>query len=131
MHLDKLFWISDSKPPANFKDSFFFNVDNDLVYFPYNKDFGPLNLAMVHRYTKELARLLKDKQYENKRIFHYCTSDKPDKMVNGAFLMASFMVVILKFSAEQAHRMFQPYHHLFKPYRDACKGDCYYQCTLL
>jgi len=27
--------------------------------------------------------------------------------------------------------MFRPYHHLFKSYRDASKGDCYYKCTLL
>ena len=25
---DRLFWVSDSKPPQNFKDSFFFNIDN-------------------------------------------------------------------------------------------------------
>ena len=25
---------------------------------PFNQDFGPLNLAMVHRYARELARLL-------------------------------------------------------------------------
>lgn len=30
----------------------------DLTYMPFNNDFGPLNLAMVHRYTRELARLL-------------------------------------------------------------------------
>ena len=90
-----------------------------------------MNLAMVHRYSRELARLLRDKSYQDNRVFHYCTSDKPDKMVNGAFLMASFMVVILKCTAEQANKMFAPYHHLFKPYRDASKGDCLYQCTLL
>lgn len=97
---DKLFWVSDSKPPQNYKNAFFFNIDNDLTYFPFNKDFGPLNLAMVHRYSRELARLLRDKSYQDNRVFHYCTSDKPDKMVNGAFLMASFMVVILKCTAE-------------------------------
>jgi len=58
--LDKLYWVCDAKPPQNFKNAFFFNIDNDLTYFPFNKDFGPLNLAMVHRYARELARLLKD-----------------------------------------------------------------------
>jgi cell division cycle 14 len=99
---------------------------------PFNKDFGPLNLAMVHRYSRELARLLRDKNYEENRVFHYCTSEKPDKMVNGAFLMGCFMITILKCTAEQAYAMFiKPYHHLFKSYRDASKGDCYYKCTLL
>ena len=128
---NKLFWISNVKPPQNYKNAFFFNIDDDLTYMPFNKDFGPLNLAMVHRYSRELARLLRDKNYEDNRVFHYCTSEKPDKMVNGAFLMGCFMITILKCTAEQAYAMFRPYHHLFKSYRDASKGDCYYKCTLL
>jgi cell division cycle 14 len=97
---DKLYWISNSKPPQNYKSAFFFNIDDDLTYMPFNKDFGPLNLAMVHRYSRELARLLRDKNYEENRVFHYCTSDRPDKMVNGAFLMGCFMITILRCSAE-------------------------------
>jgi cell division cycle 14 len=102
-----------------------------LTYFPFNKDFGPLNLAMVHRFARELARLLKDNNYKSNRIFHYCTSEKPDKMVNGAFLMGAFMIIIFKCTAEKAYSMFRPYHSLFKPYRDASKGNCLYNCTLL
>jgi hypothetical protein len=130
--IDKLYWICDAKPPQNFKNAFFFNIDNDLTYFPFNKDFGPLNLAMVHRYSRELARLLRDNNYSENRIFHYCSSDDPGhKMVNGAFLMGAFMIVILKMSAEQAHAVFKPYHQLFKHFRDASRGDCFYNCTLL
>lgn len=33
---------------------------------PFNQDFGPLNLAMVHRYTRELARLLQVSFPQNK-----------------------------------------------------------------
>jgi cell division cycle 14 len=129
---DKLYWVSDIKPPQNFKNAFFFNIDNDLTYFPFNKDFGPLNLAMVHRYSRELARLLRDKNYSENRIFHYCSAADPgNKMVNGAFLMGAFMIVILKMTAEQAHEKFRPYASFFKSYRDASKGDCFYNCTLL
>lgn len=128
---DKLYWISDYKPPQNYKNAFFFNIDDDLTYMPFNKDFGPLNLAMVHRYARELARLLRDKNYADNRVFHYCTSEKPEKMVNGAFLMGCFMIIILKCSAEQAYEIFKPYQQLFKTYRDASKGDCFYKCTLL
>ena len=124
--------MSDARPPQNFKNAFFFNIDNDLTYFPFNKDFGPLNLAMVHRYARELARLLRDQSYSENRIFHYCSSQDPgDKMVNGAFLMGAFMIIILKMTAEQAYDRFTPYHSVFKPYRDASKGTCFYNCTLL
>ena len=101
--------MSDSKPPQNYKNAFFFNIDKDLSYFPFNKDFGPLNLAMVHRYCRELARLLRDKNYSECMIFHYCTSEKHDKMVNGAFLMGCFCVIILKMSAYETHLKFREY----------------------
>ena len=52
-------------------------------------------------------------------------------MVNGAFLMGCFMVIILKCSAEKAYKMFKPYHPFFKTYRDASRGNCLYNCTLL
>ena len=82
-----------------------------MTYYPFNKDFGPLNLAMVHRYSRELARLLRDKNYSENRIFHYCSSSEPGhKLVNGAFLMGAFCVVILKMSAEEAFEKFRPYH---------------------
>ena len=110
----------------------FFNIDNDLQYFPFNKDFGPLNLAMVHRYSRELARILRDQKYSENRVFHYCTSSEPGaKMVNGAFLMGAFMIIILHLSAEDAFAKFEMYQPLFKHYRDASKGDCLYDCTLL
>ena len=132
LFLDKLYWVCDTKPPQNYKNAFFFNIDNDLTYFPFNKDFGPLNLAMVHRYSRELARLLRDQNYQENRIFHYCSSRDPgDRMVNGAFLMGAFMIIILKMSAEQAFDKFKPYHSMFRHYRDASKGDCFYNCTLL
>ena len=86
---------------------------------------------MVHRYARELARLLRDKNYSDNRIFHYCSSDKADKMVNGAFLMGCFMIIVLKMSAEDAYNAFGDYRPLFKHYRDASKGECLYQCTLL
>ena len=96
---------------------------------PFNKDFGPLNLAMVHRYCRELAKLYKVHCQNNTRIFHYCGTDKA-KMTNAAFLMMAFMIVILKMSAEDAYDRFKDYHGGLKPFRDASKGDCYYECTV-
>ena len=86
---------------------------------------------MVHRFSRELAKMMRDKTYTNNRIFHYCASDKPAKLVNGAFLMATFMIIVLKKTAQEAFSAFKPYAHLFKHYRDASKGECLYDCTLL
>ena len=45
--------------------------------------------------------------------------------------MGAFMIVILKCSALEAYEKFKPYHHLLKPFRDASKGECYYDCKML
>ena len=86
---------------------------------------------MVHRFSRELARLLRDKSYADSKVFHYCCSEKADKMVNGAFLMGCFMIIILKMNSQEAYNKFEDYLPLFKHYRDASKGECAYQCTLL
>jgi hypothetical protein len=52
-------------------------------------------------------------------------------MMNGAFLMGAFMIIVLKMSSEEAFLKFKKYHILFKPYRDASKGPCLYDCKLL
>ena len=75
---DRLFWVSGPRPPTSYVDAYFFSIDQELVYDPYNNDFGPLNLAMVHKFVRELVRLLADPQYKNFRLFHY-TSNKYDK----------------------------------------------------
>ena len=129
---DRLYYVALRSYPPRRSDLAFFSTDNDLVYWNFFLDFGPLNLAMVHRYCRELARLLRDKSYSDNRIFHYCSSAEPGhKMVNGAFLMGAFMIVILKMTAEQAHEKFRAYMPNFKHYRDASKGSCFYNCTLL
>jgi cell division cycle 14 len=45
--------------------------------------------------------------------------------------MCAFMVVILKIDAEQAFAQFKNYQQFLKSYRDASKGECYYECTVL
>ena len=76
--LDKLYWISGPKPPQSHSEAYFFNIDNELIYEPFNSDFGPLNLANTHKYVRELCRLLSDERYKNVKLFHY-TSPRFDK----------------------------------------------------
>lgn len=125
----KLYWYSSDKPPSSQSSAYFFNVDNELVYEPFNKDFGPLNLAKTHKYMRELVRLLSDPKYSDSKIFHY-TSTRFDKQANSCFLMGAFMVVVLKMCAEDAWDTFLPYHSIIKPFRDASYGECYYDCTV-
>lgn len=40
------------------------------------------------------------------------------------------MIVILKKSVAEAMEILQPYSGLFRSYRDASKGECFYECTV-
>lgn len=79
------------------------------MYDSFNNDFGPLNLAMTHKFVRELVRLLADPAYKDVKLFHYC-SNKFDKQANAAYLMGAFMVIILKVEASAAWEVFEPYH---------------------
>ena len=41
------------------------------------------------------------------------------------------MVIMLKLHPEEAFAKFRAYHGLIRPFRDASKGDCAYECTVL
>lgn len=129
--LDRLYWYCNEDPPKNVPDSFFFNVDQVLVYQGYNKDFGPLNLAQLHRYCIELYRILKDKRYQGIRIFHH-SSPTFNKQANAAFLMSAFLVICFKLSAERAWAPFQRAleGHLI-PFRDAGEVPGDFDLTVL
>jgi cell division cycle 14 len=71
----RLYWISDKSPPKSRQHAFYFCIDNDLVYEPFFADFGPLDLAKVHLFCKELEKLMADTQYKNFKIYHYSSLD--------------------------------------------------------
>lgn len=127
---DRLYWISDSKPPKSNSSAYFFSIDDDLVYEPFSKDFGPLDLAKMHRFCHELEKLVTNKKYASTKTYHY-TSLKKEKQPNAAFLMGAFMIIVLKKSAQEAFDVFEPYANQFEPFRDASLGVCTYKCTVL
>lgn len=61
---------------------------------------------------------------------HFCSQD-PKKRANAAYLVGSFLTMILRKPAEIAHRPFANIRPPFLPYRDATCGICTYQCTVL
>ncbi|OMJ87404.1 hypothetical protein SteCoe_10912 [Stentor coeruleus] len=124
---NKLYWISDKSPPRNQKNSFYFCIDEELVYQPFCNDFGPLNLGMVYKFCVELEKLVKPSANTYK-IYHY-TSLNLQKRSNAAFLMGAFQIVVLKKSAKEA---WSPFAILppFIEFRDAGYGGCTYKCSV-
>ena len=77
-----------------------------MVYKGYNKDFGPLTLAQIHRYCTELKRIMKDEKYNKVKIFHHCGVTY-NKRANACLLMCSFLVICCGFSPEEAWKPFE------------------------
>ncbi|OMJ78244.1 hypothetical protein SteCoe_21969 [Stentor coeruleus] len=124
---NKLYWIADKSPPRNQKNSYYFCIDDELVYQPFCNDFGPLNLGMTYKFCVELEKLIKP-TVNNYKIYHY-TSLNPQKRSNAAFLMGAFQIVVMKKSAKEA---WVPFAGLppFLEFRDAGYGGCTYKCSV-
>jgi cell division cycle 14 len=126
---NKLYWVSDKTPPRNQANSYYFCIDNELVYQPFCSDFGPLNIGMTYKFCIELEKLIKNQAYSAFKIYHY-TSLVPQKRVNAAYLMGAFQILVLKKSAQQAWNPFTSLPN-FLDFRDAGYGGCTYKCTVL
>jgi cell division cycle 14 len=126
----RLYWISDSKEPKGEKKAFFFNIDEQLKYYPFFKDFGPLNLGCMYRFVTELDKLLKLPKYSDSKIIHHTSMDVA-KRANAAFLMGAFQIVALKKTALEAWAPFIDVQPPFRPFRDASYTNCSYNCTVL
>ena len=55
---DRFYLISLIAPPADTAKKHHFTIDHELTYEPFHRDFGPLNMAMLYRYTMRLGVLL-------------------------------------------------------------------------
>ena len=42
---NRLYFYSGPKPPSSSVEAYFFSIDEELQYDPFNEDFGPLSLA--------------------------------------------------------------------------------------
>jgi cell division cycle 14 len=121
----RLFWTSLAGTPAPSEQTFYFSVDQMLVYEPFFADFGPLNLGQTFRYCKLLEKYLSDPKLAKKRIVHY-TSHEAQPRHNAVVLMCLFQVIVQKKSADDACRRFQGISPALLPFRDATCGVCTY-----
>jgi cell division cycle 14 len=85
-----------------------FCVDEELVYWNFFLDFGPLNLGQLYRFTCHLNQLLADNPHAN--ILFYSSTD-PAKRANAIYLISAWQVLELKRTPAQAYHGFSYYNH--------------------
>ncbi|KAH9813578.1 protein-tyrosine phosphatase-like protein [Melampsora americana] len=104
-------------------DTYWFTIDNLLVYLSFFQDTGPLNCACLYRFCLHLHGLLEDSSLEGKRIVMYSSQD-PDKRANSALLMALYCVCLSNQTSSTTFEIGTDLSLLFKkpisqPFRDA------------
>ena len=130
---DRLYFVTlkTTVKPKSTQNTHYFSVDDELIYENFYADFGPLNLSLLYRYCQKLNKKLKSYTLAKKKIVHYTSLD-PHKRANAAYLIASYAVIYLDKSPEEA---FQPLqgglNPPFVPFRDASFGVAIYTITII
>ncbi|XP_060605231.1 dual specificity protein phosphatase CDC14A-like isoform X17 [Ruditapes philippinarum] len=128
---DRLYFATLRTRPRSSAHTHYFCIDEELVYENFYADFGPLNMSMLYRYCCKLNKKLKSFSLAKKRIVHY-TSFDARKRANAACLIASYAIIYLKKTPEEAYRpLVAGSNPPFLPFRDASFGACTYNLTLL
>jgi cell division cycle 14 len=117
---DRLYYCALKAPPSNNKillrhprtnkkvPTICFNIDDELIYWNFFLDFGPLNLGQLYRFTCHLNQLLVE--HPQTTILFY-SSTVPAKRANATYLICAWQVLELKRSPAQAYHGFDYYNH--------------------
>lgn len=88
------------------KQIHFFCIDNELVYWNFFLDFGPLNTGQLVRFSKKLN----DKLRKFPAVCFY-SNTVPAKRANAIFLICAWQMLYLDRTPEQAYSGFITDHH--------------------
>ncbi|XP_077376854.1 dual specificity protein phosphatase CDC14B isoform X7 [Festucalex cinctus] len=107
-----------------------FCIDEELAYENFYADFGPLNLAMLYRFSCKLTKKLKSCTLSRKKIVFYTYGDQK-KQANAAYLIGSYAVMYLNMMPEEAYSLLVSKNRTYVPFRDASFGTCMYNLNIL
>nr|XP_033341404.1 dual specificity protein phosphatase CDC14B-like isoform X2 [Megalopta genalis] len=129
---DRLYFVTlrMTIKPKSTPNTHYFTIDDELVYYNFHNDFGPLNLAMLYHYCQKVNKKLKAVTLKKKKIIHYTTMD-PEKRLNAAFLIGSYAILYLKHTADDAFNCLTSSSNCpFTMFRDASMGTTCYEISL-
>lgn len=125
----RFFWASVGEMPRGQADTHWFSTDRELVYEPFNADFGPLNLGCTVRFCNLLENKMRDPKLAQKKLIYF-SSNSPALRANSACLAAIAQVILFGKNPEEAVAPFKSVSPPFQPYRDATAGGCSYRMTI-
>ncbi|ESU35704.1 Protein-tyrosine phosphatase [Giardia duodenalis] len=127
---DRLYYATITGSSSDTADTHYFTTDSTLVYYPFEQDFGPLNLGQTYVFFAQLSNKLKDPNLKAKKIVYYSSSNFSHR-ANSVTLIGLFMVCVLQKSAKDiADLISKNVQPALVPFRDACMGPCSYGMTV-
>eukprot|EP00584_Thalassiosira_punctigera_P007739 CAMPEP_0172530898 /NCGR_PEP_ID=MMETSP1067-20121228/4501_1 /TAXON_ID=265564 ORGANISM="Thalassiosira punctigera, Strain Tpunct2005C2" /NCGR_SAMPLE_ID=MMETSP1067 /ASSEMBLY_ACC=CAM_ASM_000444 /LENGTH=635 /DNA_ID=CAMNT_0013315201 /DNA_START=633 /DNA_END=2540 /DNA_ORIENTATION=- len=84
----------------------YFSIDNELIYWNFFLDFGPLNLGQLHRFCSKLNAKLSSPQYKDCIICYY-SGAKGEARANASFLICAWSMLYLGRSLDEAYYGFK------------------------
>ncbi|XP_041791529.1 dual specificity protein phosphatase CDC14AB isoform X1 [Chelmon rostratus] len=128
---ERLYFATLRSKPKSTANTHYFCTDDEFLYENFYADFGPLNLAMLYRYSCKLNKKLKSFTLTRKRIVHYTSFDQR-KRSNAAVLIGGYAVIYLKKTPEEAYRaLISGSNASYLPFRDASFGNSTFNLTVL
>lgn len=108
-----------ASPPNTDPKRHFFCIDNELVYWNFYLDFGPLNLGQLYRFCQMLNKKLNDERHKGK-VIYYFSSTHAHKRTNAAFLISAWAMLYLGRTPEEAFAPFRGFSAPFPPWVSIC-----------
>ncbi|KAF4729735.1 Dual specificity protein phosphatase cdc14a, partial [Perkinsus olseni] len=127
------FTVVDSFPvidPSVKRRPILLNIDDELVYDRFYRDFGPLNLAQITIYLRKVKSLLESGARDDRPVVHYCCS-RPEKRSNAILLASAYLMLFHHLPPAEALERVESGYPPVVPFRDASVGDCHYPCTVV
>ena len=114
---DKVYYVALTTNPnmAAVGQRHFFSIDNDMIYWNFYLDFGPLNLGHVYRFCLLMNAKLKDPKLADKLIYFY-SAEHPHKRTNAVFLICAWLMLCKGKSPDDAFAPFKGYYLPFPPW---------------
>lgn len=114
---DRVYYVALTTNPnqAAVGQRHFFSIDNEMVYWNFYLDFGPLNLGHVYRFCLLMNHKLKDPKLQDKTIYFY-SAEHPHKRTNAVFLITAWLMLCKGKGPDEAFAPFKGYYLPFPPW---------------
>ena len=105
-----------------------FLPDESIHYYPLCDDFGPMSLASVIKFVRQLESKL---EANPDSTFFYCVEMGQRPLTNAVFLLGTYMILHLGFTVDEVSGSFSWLDRtLVEPFRDATYSESDFDLTL-